>query len=103
MTDGCASDYMRRWGLSCRRPVRRARKQDTERVEKWKREEYLAIVQQAEEEEVEIYWGDETGISTCENCERGRGGFGEDSRPGGRPGHAGGVRQRPRCLFLRDP
>ena len=28
MTDGCASDYMRRWGLSSQRPVKRARKQD---------------------------------------------------------------------------
>lgn len=28
----CASDYMRRWGLSCQRPVKRARKQDPKRV-----------------------------------------------------------------------
>ena len=32
MTDGCASDYMRHWGLSCQRPVKRARKQDPTRV-----------------------------------------------------------------------
>lgn len=32
MSDGCASDYMRRWGLSCQRPVKRARKQDPFRV-----------------------------------------------------------------------
>ncbi len=32
MSDGCASDYMRRWGLSCQRPVKRARKQDFSRV-----------------------------------------------------------------------
>ena len=32
MTDGCASDYMKRWGLSCRRPVKRARKQEPERI-----------------------------------------------------------------------
>ena len=32
MTDGCAWDYMRRWGLSCQRPVKRARKQDPVRV-----------------------------------------------------------------------
>ena len=31
-TDGCASDYMRRWGLSCQRPVKRARKQNPARV-----------------------------------------------------------------------
>ena len=71
MSDGCASDYMRRWGLSCQRPVKRARKQNTEQVERWKTEEYPAIVQQAQEENAEIYWGDETGISNCENYERG--------------------------------
>ena len=32
MTDGCASDYMRRWGLSCQRPVKRARKQNPTRI-----------------------------------------------------------------------
>lgn len=26
------SDYMRRWGLSCQRPVKRARKQDPKRI-----------------------------------------------------------------------
>ena len=71
MTDGCASDYMRRWGLSCQRPVKRARKQDTEQIQRWKTEEYLVIAQQAQEENAEIYWGDETGISNCENYERG--------------------------------
>ena len=71
MPEGCASDYMRRWGMSCQRPVKRARKQDAERVEKWKTEEYPDIVQQAQEEEADIYWGDETGISNCENYERG--------------------------------
>lgn len=32
MSDGCASDYMRRWGLTSQRPVKRARKQDPTRV-----------------------------------------------------------------------
>ena len=71
MSDGCASDYMRRWGLSSQRPVKRARKQNAEQIEKWKTEEYPAIVQQAQEENAEIYWGDETGVSNCENYERG--------------------------------
>ena len=71
MSDRCASDYMRRWGLSCQRPVKRARKQDPERIQKWKKEEYPAIAQQAQEEDAEIYWADETGIRNCENYERG--------------------------------
>ncbi len=28
MSDGSVSDYMRRWGMSCQRPARRARKQN---------------------------------------------------------------------------
>lgn len=32
ISDGCASDYMRRWGLSSQRPVKRARKQDSKRL-----------------------------------------------------------------------
>ena len=71
MSDRCASDYMRRWGLSCQRPVKRARKQDPERIQRRKREEYPVIAQQAQEENAEIYWADETGLSNCENYERG--------------------------------
>ncbi len=33
--------------------------------------EYPAIAQRAQEENAVIYWDDETGISNCENCERG--------------------------------
>lgn len=32
ISDGSVSDYMRRWGLTCQRPVKRARKQDPSRV-----------------------------------------------------------------------
>ena len=78
MSDGCASDYMRRWGLSCRRPAKCARKQDAARVQRWKEEEYPAIAQRAQEENATIYWGDETGISNSENYER-------DFSPKGQP------------------
>ena len=71
LSDGSASDYMRRWGLSCQRPVKRARKQDAVRVQRWKEEEYPAIAQRAQTEGAAIYWGDETGISNSENYERG--------------------------------
>ena len=32
ISEGCASDYMRRWGLTCQRPVKRARKQDSKSI-----------------------------------------------------------------------
>ena len=34
-------------------------------------EEYPAIAQRARAENAVIYWGDETGIDNCSNCERG--------------------------------
>ena len=32
ISEGCASDYMRRWGLTCQRPAKRARKQDSKGI-----------------------------------------------------------------------
>lgn len=32
ISDGSVSDYMRRWGLTCQRPIKCARKQDPSRI-----------------------------------------------------------------------
>ena len=32
ISDGSVSDYMRRWGLTCQRPIKRTRKQDLSRI-----------------------------------------------------------------------
>ena len=32
ISDGSVSDYMRRWGLTCQRPIKRARKQGPSRI-----------------------------------------------------------------------
>lgn len=74
----CLSNYMKRWGLTCQRPTKRAYGQDVVRIEKFKREEYPAIAARAKAENAEIYWGDETGVSNRENFERG---FSEKGRP----------------------
>jgi transposase len=65
------SNYMKRWGLTCQRPSKRAYGQDIARIERFKKEEYPAIAKRAKEENAEIYWGDETGVSNRENFERG--------------------------------
>ena len=39
----CLSNYMKRWGLTCQRPTKRACGQDIFRIEKFKKEEYPAI------------------------------------------------------------
>jgi transposase len=72
------TNYMKRWGLTCQRPTKRACGQDIARIEKFKREEYPAIAKRAKAENAEIYWGDETGVCNRENYERG---FAEKGHP----------------------
>lgn len=72
------SNYMKRWGLTCQRPTKRACGQDIARVEKFKKEEYPTIAKRAKAENADIYWGDETGVSNTENFERG---FAEKGTP----------------------
>jgi len=74
----CLSNYMKRWGLTCQRPTKRACGQDIARIEKFKAEEYPAIAKRAKAENADIYWGDETGVSNRENFERG---FSEKGKP----------------------
>jgi transposase len=74
----CLSNYMKRWGLTCQRPTKRACGQDIARIEKFEKEEYPAIAARAKAENAEIYWGDETGVSNQENVERG---FAEKGKP----------------------
>jgi len=65
------SNYLKRWGMTCQRPTKRAYFQDNVKVEKFKKEAYPAIKARAETENVEIYWGDETGINNREHYQRG--------------------------------
>lgn len=74
----CLSDYMKRWGLTCQRPTKRAYGQDVAQIERFKTEEYPAIARRAKAENAVIYWGDETGVSNRENFERG---FSEKGHP----------------------
>lgn len=74
----CLSNYMKRWGLTCQRPTKRAYGQDIARIEQFKKEEYPAIAKRAKAEKADIYWGDEVGVSNRENFERG---FSEKGHP----------------------
>jgi transposase len=72
------SRYLKRWGLTCQRPTKRACGQDIARIEKFKNKEYPAIAEKAKREDAVIYWGDEAGICNSENFERG---FAEKGSP----------------------
>lgn len=54
--------YLKGWGFTPQKPVRRAFEQDPEAVRRWLEEEYPAIREQARLEKAGIYWGDEMGL-----------------------------------------
>lgn len=56
------TEYMRRWGFSAQKPMRRAMEQRPAEVRRWKEQVYPAIVGRAKAEGAEIFWGDETGV-----------------------------------------
>jgi len=58
------SVYLKKWGMTPQRPIKRSYKQNPEEVKKWLEEEYPAIKERAKQEKAEIAWGDETG---CQN------------------------------------
>jgi len=54
--------YLRDWGLTPQKPVRRAFEQNPKAVRRWLEEEYPAIRRAARRQKAEIYWGDEMGM-----------------------------------------
>jgi transposase len=57
-----AGRYLKRWGLTPQKPLRRAFEQDPEAVRRWLDEEYPVIRRAAKREGAEIHWGDEMGL-----------------------------------------
>lgn len=64
-------EYLKRWGFTPQKPIKWAKEQSTPAVTNWLLKEYPAIEKRAKQEKAEIYWGDETGIQTGANVERG--------------------------------
>ena len=63
--------YLKRWGMTVQKPVKRAYEQQPAHVQKWLEEDYPEIQAKAKEEAAEIYWGDETGLRNDTQHERG--------------------------------
>lgn len=63
--------YLARWGFSVQRPVKRAYKQDQEKIDKWLNEEFPGITERAKAEDAEIFFGDETNIQNTANYMKG--------------------------------
>ncbi len=64
-------EYLKRWGFTPQKPVKRAYEQSSQAVQKWLKTEYPFIAARAKEEKAEIHWGDETAIQTGANLVRG--------------------------------
>jgi transposase len=54
--------YLKRWGFTPQKPVRRAFERDPEAVRRWLEQEYPKIRAQAKAEQATIYWADEMGL-----------------------------------------
>ena len=63
-------EYLKRWGFTPQKPLRRAYKQNPKAVKKWLNDQYPTIVKRAKKEKAEIHWGDETGL--CNDSYHGR-------------------------------
>lgn len=64
-------DYMKRWGFTPQKPIKKAYEQSPKAVEEWLKESYPEIKKRAQQEGAEIYWGDETGVRN--DCQHSRG------------------------------
>jgi winged helix-turn-helix protein len=59
--------YLRGWGFTAQRPVRRATERQDEAVRAWLESTYPAIARTARAQGSEIHWADETGLSSRAN------------------------------------
>ena len=55
-------NYLKRWGFTPQKPIRRAYEQSSEAVQTWLDKIYPAIEHRAKLEGAEIHWGDETAV-----------------------------------------
>ena len=54
--------YLKDWGMTAQKPVRRAYERNDEAIAAWLAEQYPLIAKQAKREKAQIYWGDEMGL-----------------------------------------
>jgi transposase len=62
--------YLRAWGMSPQKPMRRAYEQSDEAVRRWLEVEYPQIVKRAYRERAEILWADESGLRSDHSAGR---------------------------------
>lgn len=71
MQDRLVGKYLKRWGFTPQRPVKRALEQRPEDVARWLNETYPQIKARAMAEGADIFWGDETAVKEDAHWVRG--------------------------------
>lgn len=71
LSDRLVGKYLKRWGYTAQRPVKKAMEQRSDLVQAWLRERYPAIAARAKAEGAVIYWADETAVKEDTNWIRG--------------------------------
>ena len=71
LSDRLVGKYLKRWGYTAQRPVKKAMEQRPDRVQAWLHERYPAIAARAKAEGAVIYWADETAVKEDTNWIRG--------------------------------
>jgi transposase len=56
-------NYLRNWGMTAQRPIRKAYQQNPAALERWRNEEYPAIEERAKKENASIFWVDEGKVT----------------------------------------
>jgi len=69
--------YLRRWGFTPQKPLRRAYERDPVAVQRWLQQQYPAIRALARREGATLFWGDETGMRSDHQAGRSWGRRGE--------------------------
>ena len=63
--------YLKQWGFTPQKPVKRAYERNDKKVKEWMDKTYPEISRQAQGEGAEIHWGDETGVKAKDQVGRG--------------------------------
>lgn len=71
MQDRLAGKYLKRWGFTPQRPIKRALEQDPVKVRTWLEEIWPQLLARARTEGATILWGDETAVKEDANWVRG--------------------------------
>jgi len=62
LTPASIGNYLKRWGMSPQKPVRRAYERNDEAITRWLETDYPAIAANAKRQRALIYWADECGV-----------------------------------------